>query len=863
MKFLAVDGNSILNRAFYGIKLLTTKDGMYTNGIYGFLSILYKMMEEVRPDYIAIAFDMRAPTFRHQKYDGYKANRKGMPEELAVQLPVLKEILSLLGFRLVEKEGFEADDILGTLARVCGEQEVECVLATGDRDSFQLISDQVTVRLATNRETIAYTPEKIRQEYGIAPIQFIELKALMGDTSDNIPGVKGIGEKTALSLIQKYQNVAYIYAHLEELEVTPRIRKLLEEGREMAELSRFLGKICTDAPVETTLQSYSRRPVQTAEAAQALRKLEMYAMLDKWGLNQPVSQENPAEEAAAPAFTVLQSPDYRETAQKLSEMRTIDFLASPAQDGGIGRLLIRTPDGAAEYVFQAADAFEKLVLNSGKPCRTYDTKAFYHMLAQSGLSWPDGQAGRTSFQFDPMLAAYLLDANAKSYSMSLLAQKYLPEDKPLALESYQDIYVLPALCEKLEEEIVAREMEFLLYEIEIPLAEVLADMERTGFGVDRKGIAAFGEILELRIEQLRQEMFRMAGREFNPNSTRELGEILFEKLGLPAGKKTKTGYSTGAEVLEKLQGQHPIIGVILEYRQLTKLQSTYVTGLLKVIGADGRIHTVFKQTETRTGRISSTEPNMQNIPIRTELGREMRRFFVARPGYCLLDADYSQIELRILAHISGDEAMIEGFRRGADIHTMTASQVFGVPFEAVPPELRRRAKAINFGIVYGIGAYSLSQDIQVSVAEAKAYIEHYLDTYRGVKHYMEHVVEQASKDGYATTMFGRRRELPELASSNRNLRAFGERVALNAPIQGTAADIIKIAMVHVFRRLREEKLDAKLILQVHDELLIEVAQADKKRAAEILRQEMEHAASLRVPLVADVSEGANWYEAKE
>lgn len=849
MKVLAVDGNSILNRSYYGVRNLSNSKGVPTNAVFGFFNVMDKMIKEVEPDCVAVAFDLSAPTFRHKQYDGYKAGRKGMPEELAVQLPVTKELIQLFGYHIVECEGFEADDIMGTFARLCREQNAECVIATGDRDNLQLVGDGVTVRLATNKEAILFDTDKIVEEYGVTPPELIEVKALMGDSSDSIPGVKGIGEKTALSLVSKYHSVSYILDHAQELDATTRVKNLLsaEGARELAEMSRMLGTIVDNAPIDGDLSHYAVGPRDDAGLYRIFSELELKKFLERYHL-QPEGEPAPAPEKQPERhFIVLQNPPAEQIAQQLGD--TVDFLYSE------GLLLLNLGDTIVEYNFDAESAFRALVLQNDRPKRTHGAKELYKRCFAEGEQL-------TNLVFSTDLAAYLLDALAKGYALGGLIEKYLPDFNCNVEERYREIAAFPALCDTLNKQLTEWEMGSLLHDIELPLSEVLANMENKGFQVDVAGVRAFGEMLQVEIERLTQEIYGYAGEEFNINSTRELGAILFDKLGLPTGKKTKTGYSTNVDVLEKLIPKHPIAELVLEYRKLTKLSSTYVTGLLKVTGPDQRVHSVFRQTETRTGRISSTEPNMQNIPIRTELGSQMRKFFVAKPGCVLLDADYSQIELRILAHISNDSRMIAAFREGADIHTATASQVFGVPAEVLPAELRRRAKAINFGIVYGIGAYSLSQDINVSVAEAKEYIENYLHTYSGVRQYMNDIVESSAKSGFVKTMFGRVRHLPEITSSNHNTKAFGERVALNTPIQGTAADIIKIAMVKVYRRLKEEGLSAQLILQVHDELLIEVSKADAPRAKGILKEEMEHAADLSVPLSVDVSEGENWYDAK-
>ena len=833
MKLLVIDGNSIVNRAFYGIRLLSNKKGQYTNAIFGFINIYQKSIAEVNPDAVAIAFDLKAPTFRHKFYSGYKSHRKGMPEELHQQMKPLKELLTALGIKIVECEGYEADDILGTLAAACENMGGQAFLATGDRDSLQLVSENVTVRLATTKETVIYTPEKIMEVYGVEPKDLIEVKALMGDSSDEIPGVAGIGEKTALSLIKEYKTVENLYNNLETAKLTPSVRRKLESGKDSAQMSKFLAKIVKNAPISTDMNDYLLGEVDNDKAVSILRELEMFSTIDKLKLNassvpSPVAEVIEAKEIKTSDF------DYNLLGEKIDIMLEKD------------KLLI-VSNGTASFAENEDDISK--VLSSEKTKRTFDAKAIYEYAFSKNISVPN-------IVFDATLSGYLLNATANDYSFSRLCEEYA-----IAYDKDNFASALAPLLDTLEKKIKDDEMDRLLIEIELPLAEVLASMEYLGFSVDKDGIEQFGQGLKTQIADLEQRIYNLAGREFNISSPKQLGEVLFEDLGLPAKKKTKSGYSTGADVLEKLRKYHPIIDEVLEYRKLTKLNSTYVDGLLKVIGEDGKIHSYFRQTETRTGRISSTEPNLQNIPVRTELGRNMRKFFIAQKGRILLDADYSQIELRVLAHIANDKAMLEGFSSGEDIHAITASQVFDMPLEFVDKSMRSAAKAVNFGIVYGIGAFSLSQDIGVTVAEADRYIKNYLNKYNGVAKYMNEVVENAKRDGFVKTFFGRRRYVPELNASNGLMRKFGERVAMNAPIQGTAADIIKLAMVNVYKRLNEEKLDAKLILQVHDELIVESSKADADRAAEILQTEMENAVHLNVKLVAEVGRGKSWYEA--
>ena len=868
MKLLVLDGNSILNRAFYGIRLLSTKEGLYTNGIYGFMTMLEKLKHETEPDAVAIAFDMRAPTFRHKEYAGYKAQRKGMPEELAQQLPNLKELLRLLGYRLVECEGFEADDILGTLAAKCTETGDTCVIATGDRDSLQLVNAQVTVRLAATKmgqpQVTFYDEAKILEDYGVTPPQLIDIKAIQGDSSDNIPGVAGIGPKGAGELIQKYHDLDHIYSNIDTLDIKEGMRQKLIRDKDSAYLSRYLGTIRRDAPVDTELADYIPTEGDREGAARLLVKLEMFSLIEKLGLNVPTAA--PETNVQEPAHEVVQgAPDT--LFDELRAAGRADCLVW-YEDGQVYRVYIGRE--ARVYELEGMDFLRKLCACSEIRINTHDVKPLYAALG--GEEIPGGA-------FDTMLAAYLLNPSASSYDVTRLAQEYnlpleLPEQEALKRGDVEgkrrqtealfraQAAVFPALVDKLAEQIARNNQTELLETIELPLARVLAHMEAIGFLVDAKGIAQYGEMLQAEIDRIQGEIYQSVGYEFNINSPRQLGDALFEKLGLPHGKKTKTGYSTKAEILENLRYEHPAVEMILNYRSLTKLKSTYCDGLTKVIAVDGRIHSNFNQTETRTGRISSTEPNLQNIPVRTDLGREMRRFFVAKEGCVLVDADYSQIELRVLAHVASDQNMIDAFLHDDDIHRITAAQVFHMPEQMVTPMMRSRAKAVNFGIVYGIGAFSLAKNIGVTRKEAEQYIHDYLAHYSGVDDYMKRVVEQAKEQGYVETMFGRRRYLPELASSNFNMRAFGERVARNMPIQGTAADIIKIAMIRVEDRLRKEGMKSRLILQVHDELIVEAPEDEAEKAAAVLTEEMRSAAQLSVPLIADAGIGKSWFDAK-
>lgn len=863
MTLLVVDGNSIVNRAFYGVKLLTTKDGQYTNAIYGFLTMLDKIKESCSPDAVAVAFDLRAPTFRHKAYSGYKANRHGMPEELAAQMPVLKDLLRALGYTLVECEGYEADDILGTLAAKCDETGDRCVIATGDRDSLQLVSENVTVRLAATKmgkpEAELYDTQRIREEYGVTPAGMIEIKALQGDTSDNIPGVAGIGKKGAGDLIQKFGSIDYIYDHLDEIDIKPGMRKKLAEGKESAFMSKMLGTIRRDAPIDTKLSSYAVKPFDPDDVMQKLASLELFSLIKKWDIRSDVKiQSAEKTEIILPEVTTDLSAD--EILDKLNESKSAYFTADTKGGEAYG-VYVNLGEKIA-VLFDGAKEFLLTLLTSADIAKyTANSKALFSFAIKNG-------ADTQNIKTDTQLAAYILNPSASSYETTRLFEEYkIPvkyyEDNLLySAQSACEAAFLPKLCETLETKLEANGQTSLLRDIEIPLANVLADMENVGFKADKQAITEYGEMLGKRVEQLRAEICEQAGYEFNINSPKQLGTALFEKLGLPGAKKTKTGYSTNADVLEAIRNVHPIIDMILEYRTLAKLKSTYCDALVKVCDENSRIHTIFNQTETRTGRISSLEPNLQNIPVRTEVGRELRKFFIAKDGCTLADADYSQIELRVLAHIADDKEMISAFTENVDVHTVTASQVFGLPTEMITPALRSRAKAVNFGIVYGIGAFSLAKDIGVTRKEADSYIKAYLNHYSGVNAYMNEEVEKAKQQGYVATMFGRRRYLPELKSSNKNLKAFGERVARNMPIQGTAADIIKIAMIRVYNRLKAENMKTKLILQVHDELIVEAPEDEAEKAALILREEMENAVSLRVPLIADAHIGKTWYEAK-
>ena len=882
MKLMVIDGNSIINRAFYGIRPLTTRDGLYTHAVFGFLTTLLRLKAEESPDALCVTFDVHAPTFRHTADEDYKATRKGMPEELRQQMPVLKEVLDALNIPRYELAGWEADDLIGTISRKCETAGWECVVVTGDKDSLQLITDHTKVKLVSTRMGQTTTKDMdeaaFRERYGFAPIHMIDLKALMGDTSDNIPGVPGVGEKTAMDLIQKYQSIETLYAKLPDIEAKPAAIRKLTEGEESAHHSYWLATIVTDAPLEFRPEDNLVREPGAAAYPLFLR-LEFTKLIEKFGLK-------PEETAAEPkkadfTVTVEQVTDQAKADELLALWRQADHVSLLALPDLTGIVVVcRTGEATA---VTAELFFEKFsgdwngllkVLFSGDIKKvSHNVKDLMRTLLENGLP-ADG------FIFDTVLAAYLLDATAGSYDLQRLFVAYFNEELPKPLYLQPDAFSLlgdtaqaeasfdsyatavDALYGVLPARLKEREMWELYQTAELPLCRVLAEMELAGCRVDARALADFGEDLSRRAAELEQRIYDMAGESFNINSPKQLGEILFGKLGLPHGKKTKTGWSTNADVLEKLRYEAPIVDAVLEYRQFTKLKSTYADGLLKAIDPDGRVRTNFQMTVTATGRLSSTEPNLQNIPTRTDLGSEIRRMFVPADGCVLVDADYSQIELRLLAHISGDESMRAAFTGGQDIHTATAAQVFHVAPADVTPEMRRSAKAVNFGIVYGISAFSLSQDIGVSVGEAKTYMEAYFATFPGVRKYMDSVVETAKETGYVETILHRRRDLPELKSSNFNLRSFGERVALNMPIQGTAADVMKLAMVAAHKRLKAELPEARLVLQVHDELIVECPETQAETAARLLEEEMEHVVSLSVPLTAEAHWGKNWLEAK-
>ncbi len=848
-KLMILDGNSVVNRAFYGVRPLNAPDGTPTNAVYGFLAILQKLFEGEAPDSLCVAFDLPAPTFRHEMYEGYKAQRKPMPEELAVQMPLLKETLDAMHIRRLEAAGWEADDVLGAVSAICEKSGWACEIVTGDKDSFQLITETTSVLHVKSRmgqtETILYDRARFEEEYGFAPPLMVDLKALMGDASDNIPGVPGIGEKTALDLVRRYGRVADIYAGLDSLDIKDSVRKKLAAGRESAEMSYTLATISREAPVELKPEDASWSRDFGPELYAVLDRLGFRRFIEKWGLAPAPEAVQEAESRAMPELSALTA---QEAEARIRAAETLG-LALPGDDLDSLSLC----DGEAIFTLNWGELGEdynrllRLVFSPEVKKSAHGVKDLMGLALAEGL-------GTEGFVFDTELAAYVLDPTESGYDLGKLTKRYLGAELP---EARAALELMAPMRAKLAE----NGAEKLYFDIELPLCQVLAEMERAGFLVDRKALADFGESLTAGIDALQRGIWELAGHEFNINSPKQLGEVLFDELMLPAGKKTKTGWSTNADILEKLIGKHPIIGDILEYRMLTKLKSTYADGLLKVISTDGRIHTNFRMTVTATGRLSSTEPNLQNIPVRRELGAQIRRMFVAAPGCVLVDADYSQIELRLLAHISGDETMQNAFKSGEDIHAVTASQVFGLPLAEVTPAQRSSAKAVNFGIVYGISAFSLAQDIKVSPAEARAYIDAYMQKYHGVREYMDRVIAEAKERGYVETLFGRRRPVPELKASNFNTRSFGERVARNMPIQGTAADIIKLAMVNVRRRLRAEGLEARLILQVHDELIAECPEREAERVAALLEEEMERAVTLSVPLTAEAHSGHSWAEA--
>ena len=901
MKLMVLDGNSIVNRAFYGLsQALTTRSGQPTNAILGFLNILNKLLDEENPDALCVTFDRKAPTFRHLAYEGYKATRKGMPDELASQMPILKEVLAAMNIPTYELDGWEADDLLGTISRLDSEAGWKTVVVTGDRDSLQLVTEDTTVKLISTRmgktTTKEMTPDAFREEYGFDPIYLIDLKALMGDTSDNIPGVTGIGEKTAMPLIQMYHTIEHLYENMPNVcsepgkPAKPGVIKKLTAGEAQAKMSKDLATIRTNAPITFNPQDNLRKEPSNDLLYRLFLQLEFSKLIDRYHLHAPEGEEHAAEE-----FTGTCTSEIVATAERAAELleqwrqaECVQVLALPSLDAVCVSCAVSETEAHGALLFSdRLETYNDILKQLFAPDirkASHGVKGLIRRLMEEGIT-PGG------FVFDTEVAAYLLAPTDGSYDLEKLGISYYNQEFPKAQEylneeAFHSLFsalggeaaspeeitgpmgamlshtaLIGALQDTLSRRLKELGMWDLFEQIEFPLCEVLAEMETDGVLVDRTALAAFGTMLAQRIDVSQEQVWSLAGESFNINSPQQLGRILFDKLGLPPEKKTRRGYSTNAEVLEKLRGKHDIIDAILEYRQLTKLKSTYVDGLSKVMPPDCRIHTTFQNTVTATGRLSSTDPNLQNIPVRTELGAELRKMFVAPPGHVLVDADYSQIELRLLACISQDPSMIQGFNSGEDVHAITASQVFGVPLEEVTPSMRRSAKAVNFGIVYGISAFSLSQDIGVTVAEAKEYMEKYFAHYSGVRSYMADIVVKAKTDGYVSTLYGRRRWVPELKSSNYNTRSFGERVALNAPIQGTAADIMKAAMLKVRNRLRAEGLKGRLILQVHDELIVECPAEEAEAVSRLLKEEMESVISLPVRLIAETASGQTWADA--
>lgn len=878
-KLLIIDGNSILNRAYYGIRPLTAPDGTPTNAVYGFLNILLKHLDEESYDYLCVAFDVKEKTFRHKRYELYKAQRKPAPEDFLVQLPLMKEVLAAMNCMCMELPGYEADDIIGTVSKICDQSDVECNILTGDKDDLQLISDNTTVKLVVTRmgrtTTTDYHPEQFREKYGIEPSEFIDVKALMGDASDNIPGVAGVGEKTAMSLIQNYKNIDYIYEHIDELEIKEGVRNKLKNDRDNAYLSYELATIDRNAPIDFDFSAAVRGGYNESELAALFTRLNFRSFISKLKLDKAAE----AAEATDTIEGIGKSADFKDLISAARAAKKVAYTLSG------NRLFIKPPKGDVIYADADKEDLKEFFGDSEISKVGYDIKEDIIAVSEYGIDAPESPF--RAMTFDVMLAAYILDPTQSSYPIDTLCTKYLSayldcddsadggEQLSMldVIEPSSDktqliinrVYAIERLAEKMADEIEKNGQHYLYYDVELPLTEVLARLQLRGMYVDRDELTDFGRMLDDRINLLCDEIYSLAGEEFNINSPKQLGVILFEKLELPFGKKNKSGgYSTNAEILEKLRDKHEIVEKVLEYRQLAKLKSTYVTGLSSVVNPKtGRIHSHFNQTVTNTGRLSSTEPNLQNIPVRTPLGREIRKMFIAeKDGWTLIDADYSQIELRVLAHIADDSAMKQAFLDNEDIHTQTAATVFKTPVDEVTPLMRSRAKAVNFGIVYGIGAFSLAKDIGTSRAEAQQYIDEYLAHYGNVALYMNQIIESAKECGYITTVLGRRRYIPELSASSHQLRMFGERVAMNAPIQGSAADIIKIAMVNVDRRLAESGLSARLVLQVHDELIVESPEDEKDAAAAILKEEMEKAYKLSVPLIVDMNSGKSWYDTK-
>lgn len=879
-KLLLIDGNSIINRAFYGImgsKMLMTEDGTYTNAVYGFLSILFKELDDIKPEYLVVAFDLKSPTHRHKMYDKYKANRHGMPEELAMQMPILKETLKAMNVCIIEKEGYEADDILGTLAKWGQKEELEVTVLTGDRDSFQLIDKNIKVRIPRTKmgktETEDYTVEKIEEEYGLEPLDLIEVKGLMGDTSDNIPGVPGVGEKTALNLIKQYKSIDEVYNHIDEQK--GKLKEKLSENKDLAYLSRTLGTIDINAPIEKDLGAFQVEEWNKPEVLEIFKKLKFNRFIDRFALQENIGATSFSDSQINTEIEhekIVDKTKLAELKQEIQENKVIYYYLTEE------KFIIYSPKTNKCFSIENIQDFKDIFEDKNILKCSYKQKEEFIILWNKGIE-------AKNLMFDIAIAGYILNSNINKYTIEYLANEYInfdiaeylsnteetgveqitlfdnaeePKEDKTYIYAYAIYKLYNVLTQKMEE---AGSID-LFNKIEMPLTEVLASMQYEGIYIDKQELLDFGKELQEKIDILTQEIYELTGEEFNINSTKQLGEILFEKLKLTVKKKTKTGYSTDVDVLEKIKYEHPVIEKILEYRQLQKLNSTYVEGLIPYIDETGRIHSKFHQTVTTTGRISSTDPNLQNIPTRMELGRKLRKVFKPEQGYIFVDADYSQIELRVLAHISEDKNMIEAFCNNEDIHSQAASKVFNIPLEEVTKEERTKAKAVNFGIVYGISEFGLGEQLGVSRKKAKEYIEQYLDKYSGIKEFMINIVEETKEKGYVETLYHRRRYVPELKSNNYMVRQFGGRVAMNTPIQGTAADIMKIAMINVYNKLKENNLKSKLIVQVHDEILVETLESEKEQVKQIVKEEMENVIKLKVPLLAEVEEGYNWYEAK-
>ena len=901
-KLVVIDGNSILNRAFYGImssKMLQTADGTYTNAVYGFLAIMFKLFEDTKPEYLAVAFDVKHPTKRHEMYKEYKGTRKGMPDELAAQMPIIKNVLAAMNIKVIEMPGYEADDILGTLAKYAEKQGKEAILLTGDRDSFQLASDKITIRIprtkAGKTEVEDFDRSKIFEVYGLEPTQLIEVKGLMGDTSDNIPGVPGVGEKTALNLIKEFGSVAAIYEKLENGEQVAKgkLKENLENNKDLAILSRELGRIDLEAPIEKELSVYKVQEWDKKKVLEIFKELRFNRYIERFDLeNENTVEEKDAKELFD--FEELNDSNIEELLNSINSRKEIYYYLENIECNDesliikkkINYIYIYNPDKNKVYSSRLnKEIFKDIFENKEIMKISNQVKEDYILLKQEGIN-------SENMMFDTKIAAYVLNATSNAYSLEEIARLYLDlditeysgeeekkevqtslfdmadssneeEEEKANFKSAIKAYVIGKSKDKLVEELAKQEELDLFNNIEMPVAQILAEMQWEGMYIDEKELIKYGNNLKEHIEELRIDIYKLADEEFNINSTKQLGVILFEKLKLTPSKKTKSGYSTDVDALEKLKGEHPIIEKILEYRQLVKLNSTYVEGMIPFINVKtGRIHTFFHQTVTATGRLSSTEPNLQNIPTRTELGKKLRKVFKPGKGKVFLDADYSQVELRVLAHMANDQIMIDAFNSNADIHTISASQVFKVPVEEVSKQLRSRAKAVNFGIVYGISEFGLAEQIDIKRNEAKQYIEQYLETYHGIRDYMSDIVESAKRKGYVETLFGRRRYIAELNSNNYMVRKFGDRAAMNTPIQGTAADIMKIAMIKVYNELKTRGLKSKIVLQIHDELIIETLLEEKEEVAKLLKECMESSATLSVPLTVEVEEGNSWYQAK-